>query len=283
MSASTFKCADHDPHVEVAIVTALAVSGDFIRRLKAFWQDDLIQAPELRRVARWCFDHLERCGRAPGTAHLTSVFFAAVKADQLGKDEAEFIEAILTNMSDRYGDGSEFDVKFAYNQALAYFGRRALEQHTEQLRDFLDRGQVDEAAAAARSFRPLAVDEDSLASMAPTVIRWLWEGRIALGKTTLVTGGPDLGKSTLLLDIAARVSSGGRWPDGRRCRKRAVLIASAEDDFADTVVPRLKAAGADLGLCYEIGKEAANIDALGRRSTGRWRRCARRSRSSPPC
>jgi len=45
--------------------------------------------------------------------------------------------------------------------------------------------------------------------------------------------------------MAATVTSGGRWPDGSRCERGHVLIWSGEDDPADTLLPRLLAAGAD--------------------------------------
>jgi hypothetical protein len=44
-------------------------------------------------------------------------------------------------------------------------------------------------------------------------VQWLWPGRIALGKVTLLAGDPGLGKSMVTLDIAARVSRGANWPE----------------------------------------------------------------------
>jgi putative DNA primase/helicase len=78
-------------------------------------------------------------------------------------------------------------------------------------------------------------------------ITWLWPNRIAIGKQTLVAGDPGLGKSQLTAYLAATVSNGGQWPcaEGRTLRG-SVVIFSAEDDAADTIVPRLIAAGADL-------------------------------------
>ena len=44
-------------------------------------------------------------------------------------------------------------------------------------------------------------------------VRWLWPGRIPIGKVTLLVGDPGNGKSLVALDIAARVSRGAAWPD----------------------------------------------------------------------
>ena len=42
-------------------------------------------------------------------------------------------------------------------------------------------------------------------------INWLWLGRIARGKITMIAGHPGLGKSQLTAYLAARVSTGGRY------------------------------------------------------------------------
>jgi hypothetical protein len=93
-------------------------------------------------------------------------------------------------------------------------------------------------------------------------VRWLWPGRIARGKVTMVAGHPGLGKSQVALDIAARVTAGGKWPvDGKQAGSGTAIILSGEDDAADTIRPRLEAAGADLTGChiieaaYDIGSE----------------------------
>jgi hypothetical protein len=111
-----------------------------------------------------------------------------------------------------------------------------------------------ELETIARSVTRYPVEAGSAAEMAvltklsavkPSEIRWLWPGRIPLGKLTLLAGDPGLGKSLVTLDIAARVSTGKDWPDSATHEKPAgVVLLAAEDDLADTVRPRLdKAAG----------------------------------------
>jgi hypothetical protein len=55
-----------------------------------------------------------------------------------------------------------------------------------------------------------------------------------------------LGKSQLLANIAATITTGGNWPDGGQCRKGGVLLIQVEDGVADTIKPRYMAAGADV-------------------------------------
>lgn len=86
-----------------------------------------------------------------------------------------------------------------------------------------------------------------LSDVRPEPVTWLWAGRIALGKLTLLAGDPGLGKSFLTLDVAARVSTGSGWPDrpDETFAPGGVVLLSAEDGVADTIRPRLDAAGAD--------------------------------------
>ena len=85
----------------------------------------------------------------------------------------------------------------------------------------------------------------SFASISKKEICWLWPNWLALGKLAVLDGDPGLGKSTLLLDLAARVSSIGIMPDQNQGVTGNVLIMSAEDTAEDTIKPRLQAAGAD--------------------------------------
>jgi putative DNA primase/helicase len=82
-------------------------------------------------------------------------------------------------------------------------------------------------------------------------IKWLWRGRFARGKVSMIAGHPGLGKSQVTTSLAAIVTTAGRWPvDGGFCDLGSVVILSAEDDAADTIKPRLLAAGADIHRCY---------------------------------
>lgn len=85
-----------------------------------------------------------------------------------------------------------------------------------------------------------------LADVKPERLDWLSPGRLAAGKLTVLDGDPGLGKSTLLCDWAARVSTGQPLPDGEPGRPRGVVLLSAEDGLGDTIRPRLEAAGAEL-------------------------------------
>jgi len=99
------------------------------------------------------------------------------------------------------------------------------------------------------SLAPLGV---KLSEVEPERIDWLSHGRLAVGKMSIFDGDPGLGKSTVALDWAARLTRGLPLPDGAPSRPRGVVILSAEDGVADTLRPRAEAAGADLGRILVI-------------------------------
>jgi hypothetical protein len=85
----------------------------------------------------------------------------------------------------------------------------------------------------------------------PVPVDWLWMGYLAVGKVTLLGGDPDLGKSLICIDAAARQSKGINWPRGSHARVGSTIFICSEVGIADTIRPRAEAAGAgaDSVLC----------------------------------
>lgn len=81
-------------------------------------------------------------------------------------------------------------------------------------------------------------------------VRWLWHDRIPLGEITLVAGREGVGKSTYLADLAAKITRGRALGEYRE--PRSVIYVANEDSWNHTIVPRMKAAGADLDLIYHV-------------------------------
>ncbi len=88
----------------------------------------------------------------------------------------------------------------------------------------------------------------------PEAIVWYWYGWLAAGKIHVFGGAPGTGKTTIAMVLAAILSRGGYWPDGTRCEAGNVAIWSGEDDPADTLVPRLVQAGADMKRVFFVGE-----------------------------
>jgi hypothetical protein len=105
-------------------------------------------------------------------------------------------------------------------------------------------------------------------------LEWLWPGWIPAGCLTLLSSAPKCGKSTLTASIAARVSTGAQWPrfpgqDDASAPLGRVLFVSFEDSPERTILPRLRASGADLGRIETVRgvgatKEGAELVDLSR-------------------
>lgn len=73
-------------------------------------------------------------------------------------------------------------------------------------------------------------------------------------KVTLLAGPPASGKGAIEVAIAARISRGGNhpsWPDPTHSTQgKALFLTGNEDNPEDTVIARLKAAGADMSRIF---------------------------------
>ncbi len=83
-------------------------------------------------------------------------------------------------------------------------------------------------------------------------IEWLWQPFIPLGKFTDVAGRMGQGKSLFTIHMAARVSREGG----------SVLLYASEDDYEDTVRPRLEVAGADVYKVYQVRDDQLDTERL---------------------
>jgi len=104
--------------------------------------------------------------------------------------------------------------------------------------------------ARARDYRAVLV---RVSDVAAERVRWLWKDRLAFGKVALGEGNPGQGKSTFTLDLAARLTTGRPMPGETLAGPvRGVVLLSLEDAIADTIRPRLEAAGADLERVFVL-------------------------------
>jgi putative DNA primase/helicase len=119
--------------------------------------------------------------------------------------------------------------------------------------------------AANASVVPEELEVISADSVKIESVDWLWPNRFALGKLGLLGGSPERGKGLIISDMFSRITRGAPWPcnEGTAPKGDCVLLQQ-EDEDADTVVPRLTAAGADLKRVKLI-KMITKVDGSGRR------------------
>jgi AAA domain-containing protein/bifunctional DNA primase/polymerase-like protein len=90
-------------------------------------------------------------------------------------------------------------------------------------------------------------------TLQPRAIAWDWPGFLAGGKFHALAGPAGTLKTTIAVDYIACVTAGRALPDGHVPPLGSAVIWSGEDDPADTLAPRLLAAGADLTRVKFVG------------------------------
>jgi hypothetical protein len=83
-------------------------------------------------------------------------------------------------------------------------------------------------------------------------VDWVWSGRIARARLTLIGGPAGSGKSALAMQLVAAVTTGGAWPcqEGNAPQGSVILVCPHADP--DIIAARLKAAGANLANVHLI-------------------------------
>jgi len=246
--------------IERRIATGLIVSADYCRSVSGWWRDEFIEAPEIRRIARWCLDHFAQYDCAPGR-DVESIYMTSLRAGQIEKGEAGLIEEILRRISDEYERADVFNSGYLLDQTIDYVREREVRVHNEQVDELIDRGQTREAHELAGSFTPVSIGasrglevgsvagyeriEQAFAEGARPVIQY--PGAIGqMLNSHLVRGGfvaflaPEKrGKTWLTLDMAFRALrqkanvaffQAGDLTEGQMLRRIAIHVARRSDD-----------------------------------------------------
>ena len=88
-------------------------------------------------------------------------------------------------------------------------------------------------------------------------ILWLWPDRIPCGALTIVEGDPGCNKSTLLYDLAARVSSGQDMPNCEGSASLGSVLLISDEDATMTMRRTLEANNVDLDRILMYDKRLA--------------------------
>lgn len=112
----------------------------------------------------------------------------------------------------------------------------------------------------------------------PEVRQWVWQDRIPSAALTVISADPGSGKTTIAIDLAARVTRGWAMPDVAGVipidaedgdDPAPALYIGLDDHLRQDLIPRFHAARADLSRLHhqDIGQSLtlpADADALGK-------------------
>lgn len=91
-------------------------------------------------------------------------------------------------------------------------------------------------------------------------VKWLWYPYLPRGKLTIVQGDPGEGKTTFVLAVIAALTCGEALPEAEQAPEPInVIYQTAEDGLADTIKPRLEAAGADCSRVLVIDESQREL------------------------
>ncbi|HEV2438840.1 MAG TPA: DnaB-like helicase N-terminal domain-containing protein [bacterium] len=174
---------------------------------------------------------LEDCG---GPAYIVSL----PNSTPTARNAAFYIEIVLEKSKRRCLIASAADLSARVSE-----GAKPAADIMRDHRHALDLILNGDHPAAALSGASLVRASD----IQPEKVSWAWADRFPFGALTIIAGQPGLGKSSIALEICARLTR-GQLPGDASGTFSPVVLASAEDHRAATIVPRLIAAGADLSV-----------------------------------
>jgi hypothetical protein len=123
----------------------------------------------------------------------------------------------------------------------------ATTENTKLKREMMKKGLVDSPVG------PRELIGRDLSTVQMRAVDWLWTGWIPKGYITLLAGETGAGKSTVLADVTARVTTGAPWPGEHQTRQPGrVLWLGSEDSIEEMTKPRLVACGGNLKHVIEI-------------------------------
>ncbi len=212
--------------IERRIISGLIVSKDYIERVQKFWNPALLDSTELRTVAKWCLNYFQKYKKAPN-ADIQDLYMEALKTNSMSKVEAQYIEELLSDLSEDYDRGPQFNSDYLYDQTVKYFKSQELERHNREVEFLIESGQVEAAEELAASYKPSVLDsvveglelssEEALNAVDraftsayvpvvsyPGALGDMWNEHLVRGGFFTLLAGEKRGKSFMLMEIALR-------------------------------------------------------------------------------
>jgi len=257
---------DEAEFIERRIIIGLIISKDFHERIQRVWSPELLESPELRMVASWCVDYFTKYGRAPDS-DIQNIYMEQLQSDRLSKAVAQYIEELLSNLSDEYGRDTQFNAPYLYDQTVQYLKSQELERHNREVQALIDAGQIDEAEKLTQSFTPSIMDNTDIGIdlASEEALKWIdrafretsqrlveypgalgnmWNEQLVRGGFVTFLASEKRGKSFLLMEIALRAIrqranvaffEAGDMTESQILRRICVYIAQRSDRESNCV------------------------------------------------
>lgn len=140
-----------DHAIERKIATGAVVSTDYLRELKAIYDEDFILSPYAAKVVSWCIQYHETYQSAPQSE--LEALYEQYKRKGLDENTAELISDFLADISDEYERSDKFNVQYLLDQTEEYFKTRSFKLLSEDIEACLADNDLQEAELAYDEFR----------------------------------------------------------------------------------------------------------------------------------
>ena len=144
--------------IERRICTGLIVCTDYQERVQKIWNSTLLESQELKTIADWSTSYFQKYNKAPDK-DIQSIYMEELKTGKIPKANAEYIEELLSSLSDEYGRDTQFNSAYLYDQTIKYLKSKELERHSLEVQELNDAGQVEEAEKLAQSYTPTILED----------------------------------------------------------------------------------------------------------------------------
>lgn len=240
----------------------------FLKRLSQRWEaPGMFLDSTSNLIGTWCINHYRKNRQVP-YRDIQCLF--DIWSDGQDKNKIDQANRLLTALNDQHWH-SVTSTQALIELAEKYFTSVKLKRIGDIASVCNLNGKLEIASKITQEFRPVSLSDDFCRADQLKIeqLQWLWHGWLAVGELAIFDGIPGEGKSSLLLDIAARLSQGISMPPTPQEKDdpARVVILTAEDSWEHTVLPRLLAANADLSQIYTSRKITAfptDIDRLER-------------------
>ena len=212
--------------IERRIITGLIVSTDYQERIQKIWNPALLDSPELKMISSWCLSYFQKYNKAPDK-DIQSIYMEELKTGKISKADAEYIEEVLSGLSDEYGRDTQFNSAYLYDQTIRYLKSKELERHSREVQELTDMGRIEEAEKLAKSYTPtiledvdIGLDLSSVEALKridrafnetgqpvvsyPGALGELWNEHLIRGGFVTFLAAEKRGKSFFLMEMALR-------------------------------------------------------------------------------
>lgn len=137
---------------ERQIIIGMLISDAFMNQIRPLVNSKHFKSITAKRIAMWCVEYFDKYNSTP-KEDIADIFTDKAKTEQFDKGEEEDIADILESLSDEF-KRDRFNVPYQISRTIRYFQSRALEQHNEEVKDLLDKGDVEGANALVAAYVP---------------------------------------------------------------------------------------------------------------------------------